>query len=85
MVLQSPDLSDETFQYVREAHEHELIVKVLDTPMVHRLQQQLFRLLTTAETLAEVQSGVIAGVGELMAAHHKLLAHEEVGLSSCRS
>lgn len=50
MVLQSPDLSDETFVYIRRPNEHQLILGVLDTPLVHGLQQKLFAALDREDT-----------------------------------
>lgn len=50
MVLQSPDLSDETFAYIRRPNEHQLILGILDTPLVHGLQQKLFAALDREDT-----------------------------------
>ena len=78
MVLQSPSISDETFAYVRQPNEHELIAKVLNTAHVRRMQQKLYQVVTTAESFEDARQAVIAGVAELMARHHKMLAHDEV-------
>ena len=78
MVLQSPDLSDETFEYVRKPNEHDLILGVVDTPQVAALQQQLYELLERADGAAAVHRGVQSGVAALMSTHHRLLAHDQV-------
>jgi hypothetical protein len=73
MLLQSPDISDETFEYKRGTDEHASLLVLLGEPLAQALQLQLFASLGDAENLAQMEQTLLAGVATFLGAHHRML------------